>query len=114
MIKLRLLMLTLLVATSSLAATRHWKTAEIELTSESNVSWKLWGEKTTIHYTIETDNMVYFAEYTFKPGQHNDGRPPQIELGTSAKVAIEGSHAYVLDVTGKEVKLHNVRKIGKK
>ena len=114
MIKRRLLMLALLVATSSLAATRQWKTAEIELTSESNVSWKLWGEKTTIHYTIETESMIYFAEYTFKPGQHSDSRPPQIDLGASAKIAIEGRHAYVLDVTGKEVKLHIVRKSAKK
>ncbi|MGB2671482.1 MAG: hypothetical protein WA621_16510 [Candidatus Acidiferrum sp.] len=111
---LRLLMLTLLVATSSLAETRQWKPGEIELTSETNVSWKLWGEKTTIHYTIETENMIYFAEYTFKPGQHSDSRPPQIELGSSAKIAIEGRHAYVLDVTGKEVKLHIVRKTAKK
>jgi len=111
--KLRLLTLTLLVASSSLAKTRHWKPAEIEATSETNVSWKLWGEKTTIHYTIETEDMIYFAEYAFKPGQHSDSRPPQIEINVQTKIAIEGRHIYVLDVTGKEVKLHIVKKTAK-
>jgi len=109
--KLRFLILMLFFATSSLAA-RRWTTAEIELTSETTVSWKLWGAKTTDHYTIETNNMIYFAEYTFKPGEHN-GHRPEIEMSVPAKVAIEGSHAYVLDVTGKEVKLHIVRKTKK-
>ncbi|MGC1414122.1 MAG: hypothetical protein WA817_02500 [Candidatus Acidiferrum sp.] len=109
---LRFLMLTLLFATSALAA-RHWKTGEIELTSETKVSWKLWGEKTTIHYTIETPDMIYFAEYAYKPNQHHES-PPQIEMGSSAKIAIEGHHAYVLDVSGKEVKLHIIKKVAKK
>ncbi|MGC1484288.1 MAG: hypothetical protein WA789_10880 [Candidatus Acidiferrum sp.] len=111
--KLRLLMFTLLVATSSLAKTRHWKTAEIEATSETNVSWKVWGEKTTMHYTIETEDMIYFAEYSFKPGQHRDSHPPQIAINVQTKIAFEGRHAYVLDVTGKEVKLHIVKKTAK-
>ncbi|MGB7284540.1 MAG: hypothetical protein WBE13_19905 [Candidatus Acidiferrum sp.] len=111
--KLRFLILMLFFATSSLAA-RHWRTAEIEQTSETTVSWKLWGDKTTIHYTIETEDMFYFAEYTFKPGQHHDSEPPKIEMSTQAKIAIEGSHAYVIDVTGKEVKLHIVRKVARK
>lgn len=111
--KLRLLILTLLLATTSQANTREWKTAKIEATSETNVSWKLWGEKTTMHYTIETEDMIYFADYTFKPGQHSDSNPPNISVNALTKIAIEGRHAYVLDVAGKEMKLHIVRKTKK-
>jgi hypothetical protein len=111
--KLRLLMFTLLVATASPAKTRDWKAAKVEATSETDVSWKLWGEKSTMHYTIETDDMVYFADYTFKPGQHRDSHPPDIAVNSLTKIAIQGKHAYVLDVAGKEVKLHIIRKTRK-
>lgn len=111
--KFRLLMLTLLVATTSLAEAREWKTAKIEATSETNVSWKVWGEKTTMHYTIETEDMIFFADYTYRPGQHRDSRAPNIAVNALTKIAIQGKHAYVLDVTGKEVKLHIVRKTKK-
>jgi hypothetical protein len=111
--KLRLLIFTLLVATTSLAKTREWKTAKVQATSETDVSWKVWGEKNTMHYTIETDDMIYFADYTYKPGQHNDSRAPDIAVNALTKIAIEGRHAYLLDVAGKEVKLHIVRKTKK-
>ena len=111
--KLRFLMLTLLFATSSLAKTRHWKTAEIEATSETDVSSKLLGEKNTMHYTIETDDMIYFADYTYKPGQNGDSHARSIPVSAVTKIAIEGRHAYVLDAAGKEVKLHIVRKTKK-
>jgi hypothetical protein len=111
--KLRLLMLTLLVATTGLAKTRDWKTAKIEATSETDVSWKVWGEKKIMHYTIETDDMIYFADYTYKPGQHSDSHAPDIAVNALTKIAIKGKHAYVVDVTGKEVKLHIVRKTKK-
>ncbi|MGC1617594.1 MAG: hypothetical protein WA765_03805 [Candidatus Acidiferrum sp.] len=112
--KLRFLTLTLLFAASSLAATRHWKTGEVEASSETSVSSKLLGEKNTIHYTIETEDMIYFADYAYKPSQHRDGHAPEIELSVPSKIAVEGRHIYVLDVTGKEVKLHIVRKTAKK
>src|SRR5271169_4262553 len=70
--KLMLLMLTTLIATVSLAKTREWKIATIAITSETDVSWPLWGEKNTIHYTIETNDMIYFVDYTYKPGQHSN------------------------------------------
>jgi hypothetical protein len=111
--KLRLLMLTLLFATTSVAKTRDWKIGKIDVTSETNVSSKLLGEKSTMHYTIETDDMICFAEYTYKPSQHSDNHAPRIALNEQTKIAIEGRHAYVLDVTGKEVKLHIVKKTKK-
>ena len=111
--KFSLLMLTVLVATACLAKTRNWKQAKIEATSETDVSWKVWGEKTTMHYTIETDDMIFFADYSYKPGQHSDSHAPDIAVNALTKIAIEGKHAYVLDVTGKEVKLQIVRKTKK-
>jgi hypothetical protein len=112
--KFGLLMVLLLVATADVAKTRQWKTGKIELTSETDVSWKLWGEKNTLHYTIETKDMIYFAEYVFKPGQPGDSHPPDVTANPFARIAIEGKHAYALDSTGKEVKFHIVRKITKK
>ena len=111
--KLSLLVLALLVATTSLAKTRDWKTAKIEATSETDVSSKLMGEKNTMHYTIETETMVYFADYSYKPGPNKDGHSRGIPVNAITKIAIEGKHAYVLDVNGKEVKLHIVRKVKK-
>jgi hypothetical protein len=111
--KLSLLVLTLLVAAVSLAKTRDWKTAKIEATSETDVSSKLMGEKNTMHYTIETETMIYFADYSYKPGPNSDGHTRGIPVNAITKIAIEGKHAYVLDVNGKEVKLHIVRKVKK-
>jgi hypothetical protein len=111
--KLSLLLLTLSLAVASQAKTRDWKTARVEISSETNVSWKLWGQKDTIHYTIETEDMLYFAEFSFKPGEHSDSHAPNIVINEPTKIAIEGSHAYVLDVAGKEVKLHIIRKTKK-
>jgi hypothetical protein len=111
--KFTLLMLTMLFATASLAKTRDWKTATVVVTSETDVSWPLWGEKKTMHYTIETSDLICFAEYVYKPDQHNNSRGPDIVLNVPTKVAIDGRHAYVVDVTGKEVKLHIVKKTKK-
>lgn len=111
--KLSLLLLTLLLATTSLANTRNWKIGKIDVTSESNVSWKLWGEKSTMHYTIETEDLICLADCSYKPSQNSDHHAPRIVLNQPTKIAIEGKHAYVLDVTGKEVKLHIVKKTKK-
>jgi hypothetical protein len=111
--KLNILFVTLLLTATAPAKTRDWKAGKIEISSETNVSWKLWGQKDTVHYTIETEDMLYFAEFTFKPGQHSDSHAPNIVVNEPTKIAIEGSHAYVLDVAGKEVKLHITRKTKK-
>jgi hypothetical protein len=111
--KFMLLVLTMLIATASMAKTRDWKIATVVITSETDVSWPLFGAKNTMHYTVETSDMIYFAEYAYKPDQHNNSRGPTLTLNVPTKVAIEGRHAYMLDVTGKEVKLHIVKKIKK-
>ena len=111
--KLMLVMLTVLIATASLAKSREWQTGTIVLTSENDVSWPLWGEKDTLRYTIETSAMICFAEYTYKPSQHNNGHGANIPLNVPTKIAIEGKHAYILDANGREVKLHIVKKTAK-
>ena len=108
-----LLMLTVLMVTASLAKAREWQTGTIVLTSENDVSWPLWGEKNTLHYTIETSDMIYFVEYTYKPSQHNNGHAPNLALNLPTKIAIGGKHAYLLDANGREVKLHIVKKAAK-
>ena len=108
--KLSLLM-ALLATSASLAGARTWKEAKIETTSETDVSWKVWGQKNTLHYTIETEDMVYFADFTYKPGTHGDNHGPNIAVNVLTKIAIEGRHAYILDVTGKEVKMHITKKM---
>jgi hypothetical protein len=112
--KVRLLLLTMVLAIAYLAEAREWKTATVVNSSETDVSGKLIGEKNTIHYTIETDDMIYFADYTYKPSQHSDSHPPDIAVTVSTKIAIAGRHAYILDVNGKEVKLHITKKMSKK
>jgi hypothetical protein len=109
--KFSLLLVALLVTTSVSLAARNWKEAKIETTSETDVSWKVWGQKNTLHYTIETEDMVYFAEFTYKPGTHGDNHAPNIAANALTKIAIEGRHAYILDVAGKEVKLHITKKM---
>jgi hypothetical protein len=107
------LLISVLLATTSLARTRNWKDAKIDVSSETDVSSKLFGEKNTMHYTIETEDMVYFVEYIFKPSQRSDGHPPNISVNAITKIAIEGHHAYVQDVAGKELKMHITKKLNK-
>src|SRR5580693_8875655 len=75
--KLTLLPLALLIATTALANSRNWKPAKIDVSSETSVSSKLLGEKNTMRYTIETEDMIYFVEYIFKTG-HADSHPPNL------------------------------------
>jgi hypothetical protein len=112
--KFRLLMLTMLATTATLANTREWKIAMVVDASETDVSGEVRGKRTIMHYTMETDDMIYLVEYTYKPGQQSNNRAPDIAVNVQTKIAIEGKHAYILDVTGKEVKLHLVKKTTKK
>ncbi len=108
--KFRLLLLTMLAATASLANTREWKTARVVDASETDVSGEVRGKRNIMHYTIETPDMIYFVDYTYKPGQHSNNRAPSIAVNVLTKIAVEGKHAYILDVTGREVKLRIVKK----
>ncbi len=45
-----LLILTMMLATAPRA--REWQLATIVITSQTNSSWPLWGEKDILHYTL--------------------------------------------------------------
>jgi len=111
---LLLFTMTVLVANASLANTRNWIAGRVVDASETDVSGEMRVPKNTMHYTIETDDMIYFVDFTYKPNQHTNNRPPDIAVNVLAKIAVEGKHVYVLDVTGREVKLHIVKKTSKK
>jgi hypothetical protein len=104
-----LIMLTML-ATVCVANTRDWKNARVINVSETGVSWVVSGQTNTMHYTLETDDMVYFVDYKYKPGEKKNGKPPDIGINVVTKIAVEGSRVYVLDPNGKEMKLHVVKK----
>jgi hypothetical protein len=112
--KFRLLVLTTTLAMAALAEAREWKSARVVDSTETDVSSKAWGEKSTIHYTIETDDMIYFADYSYKPGHGANSHVPDLAVTQFTKIAIEGRHAYILDVAGKEVKMHITKKTSKK
>ncbi len=103
------LMMALLAMTGE-AKSRDWKTARVINSSESAVSWVVSGQKNTMHYTIETDDMVYFVDYSYKPGEKKNGKAPDIGMNIVTKIAVEGKQAYVMDANGKEVKLRVVKK----
>ncbi len=113
--KFRLLLLTMIVVAAVCPAkAREWKTARIVEASETDVSGELRGKRNIVHYTIETEERVYFADYTYKPDQKNNSHPPDIAVNIVTKVAIEGRHVYILDANGKAVKLHIVKKTAQK
>jgi hypothetical protein len=109
----RLLLLTMLITTACLANTRDWKNAMIINVSETDISGASRSDKNIMHYTIETDDMVYYLDYSYKPGAHSNNRAPNIAVNVEMKIAVEGKTAYILDDTGAEVKLH-VKKKAKK
>ncbi len=114
MLRIVVLMSLVMVGTSACEAkTRDWKTARVINSTESAVSWVVTGQKNTMHYTVETDDMVYFIDYTYQPGEHKNGKPPDIGGNSVTKIAVEGKHAYVLDATGQEIKLKVVKKTKK-
>jgi hypothetical protein len=108
-----LMSLVLLAGSACEAKARDWKTARVINSTESAVSWVVTGQKNTMHYTVETDDMVYFIDYTYEPGERKNGKPPDIGGNAVTKIAVEGKHAYVLDATGQEIKLKVVKKTKK-
>jgi hypothetical protein len=109
-----LLMLITLVATTTLGNSRDWKPARIVEESETNRSGELRKSKNTVHYTVETADRLYYVDYTYDPDKKSNNRPPDLAVNVYTKIAIEGKHAYILDTTGKEVKMEIVKKSASK
>jgi hypothetical protein len=110
-------LLLLLFATLCFAKTRDWKDAMVIDATETKVSGPLVNESNIMHYTIETYDTVYILEYSYhplsssdSPGQHGKNSAPNMAVNVPTKIAVEGKHAYVLDSTGAEVKMHVLKK----
>jgi hypothetical protein len=112
--KFRLLALALLCATACFAVPRNWIQGMVINMTETDVTGEVRGRFNTIHYTVETDTMIYTMDYVYKPDKQSATSLPNIAVNVPVEVAIEGSHAYVRDVGGKEVKLHIVKKAVKR
>lgn len=111
--RISLLLVAMLLATTCLANTRNWKTARVIDSSETEQTGGFKGDTNTLHYTIETDDAIYFVDYSYKPGQHGGTGAPDIAQNVMIKMAVEGKTAYVLDVNNREVKLRVTKKQAK-
>jgi hypothetical protein len=104
------LLVAILAASTCLANTRNWKQARVIDSSETEKTGGFKGDTNTLHYTIETDDAVYFVDYAYKPGQRGGSGAPDIAVTTMTKIAVEGKTVYIVDVNGREVKLHVTKK----
>jgi hypothetical protein len=111
--RIALLLAAMMFAMACLANTRDWKTARVIDSSETEQTGGFKGDTNTLHYTIETDDAIYFVDYSYKPGQHGGSGAPDIAQNIMIKMAVEGKTAYILDVNGREVKLHVTKKQAK-
>lgn len=105
-----LLLAAILLATICSANARNWKAARVINSSVTEQTGGFKGDTNTLHYTIETDDAIYFVDYAYKPGQHGGSGAPDIAVTTMTKIAVEGKTAYIVDVNGREVKLHVTKK----
>ena len=106
--RLRILVVMLLAATVCVAA-RAWKDAMVINVSETEISSGARGDKNVMHYTVETEDTVYFLDYSYNP-DHKDSHAPDLAVNVRTKIAVDGRSAYLIDANGAEVKLHVVKK----
>lgn len=103
------LLLMIFAASVASANSRDWKSGRVINSSETEVSG-MRGDTNTLHYTVETDTMIYDLDYSYKPTQRGSSGAPDIAVNVMIKIAVEGKSAYILDVNGREVKLRVVKK----
>jgi len=101
-----------------IAEARDWQTAVVIGTSETQVTSPMMREqKNIVHYTVETKDLLLMLDYTYHPSKKQDepdqpgkNTPPTIALGEEIKLSLSGHTAYLIDVHGKEVKMHVKKK----
>jgi hypothetical protein len=101
------------------ATARHWQSAAIIGVSETTVTSPMMRRaKIIVHYTVVTGEFTLTLDYTYHPPTKSDepdqpgkNSPPSVALGGATKISLEGHHAYLLDVSGKEVKMDVKKKI---
>ncbi len=104
-------LILLLLAIACFAKTREWKSAKVIDVSATDVHKALGGATHIMHYTVETDDVVYLLDYACK---HDINRAPDVTASAITKIAIDGNHAYILDTAGKELKMRIVKQTKKK
>lgn len=104
--------LILAAAVQLFAQTKNWQDAKVTDISETVVSVAAWGDTNIRHYKIETESTAYVLDYAFNPAvkvpwpkQHSRNRAPDLTVNLGTKIAVDGHDAYVLDSTGREVKM---------
>ena len=110
--------LALLLLVGWTGEARDWQKAVVIGTSETQVTSPMMREqKNIVHYTVETKDFLLMLDYTYHPSKKQDepdqpgkNTPPTIALGEEIKLAISGHTAYLIDVHGKEVKMHVKKK----
>jgi len=116
----RFAVLALLVAISQVHANnRNWKPATIIGVSQTTVTSPMMHQpKIVMHYTVLTNEYTLQVDYAYHPPTKSDepdvpgkNSPPSVPLGEPTRVAIEGHHAYFIDVSGKEVKMDVKKKM---
>jgi hypothetical protein len=102
----------LLVATG-FAIAKNWQSATIIGVSDTTVTSPMMREpKVVMHYTVLTTDWTLFLDYTYhkptksdEPDMPGKNSPPSVPVGEPTKISIEGHHAYMVDASGKEVKM---------
>ncbi len=108
----------LLFSVGWITEARDWQTAVVIGTSETQVTSPMMREpKNVVHYTVETKDFLFQLDYAYHPSKKTDdpdqpgkNTPPSIALGEEIKLALSGHTAYLLDIHGKEVKMHVKKK----
>lgn len=122
--------LLILCAPAAQAKDRQWieaKVAKITSSIEDNgavvgtVGTTVIGgriQTTATYYWLDTGDITYVVAVTYTPmrsrlAQPNGGHPLNITLNGKTKIAIEGTHAHILDDAGKDVKVPIVLKVAR-
>ena len=105
--------LFVVAATAGLAQAKDWKPGAVIGMSQTTVTSPMMHlPKIVLHYTVVTDELTLLLDYTYHPSakpnepeEPGKNSPPSVALVGTTKVAVEGHHAYVLGISGKEVKM---------
>ncbi len=116
--KIGILMLVM-AATAGLAVGKEWASGSILGMSQTTTTSPMMSQpKIVLHYVVMTKEWTLKVDYTYHPPKKQDepevpgkNAPPEMMLGGSTEVAVEGHHVYVKDVNGKEVKMEIKKKM---
>jgi hypothetical protein len=117
-VKRSLALILAMLATAGIVLAKDWQTAAIIGVTQSTVTSPMMSRaKIIMHYTVVTDTLTLQLDFTYhppnksgEPDEPGKNSPPSMALGGTTKIAVEGHHAYLLDVNSKEVKMEIKKK----